>query len=311
MHYTVLTLHELNQIANQYNIGAVESYKVLSGGSENTNYLIKTVENSYVLTICEQKTKVEAEHLAKLLKHLNDNKFTTSKIVLDTKGELITVYNGKPLMIKTFLEGDIIDNLPINLLELLGVELGKLHKIASPKYVEEHLSYGIENFGKVSEYALNSEYHQWLQEQELYIRHYINSTLPKTLIHSDVFSDNVIVNKEKTAVFIMDFEEAAYYYRIFDVGMTIIGVCREGTSINLKKVEALLKGYYAEIQLQEHEVQALKPFTVYAATAMSFWRHRNFNFVNPNPKLKSHYLELKMIADSIRQLPEDSFTVFK
>ena len=97
----------------------------------------------------------------------------------------------------------------------------------------------------------------------------------------------------------MDFEEATYYYRIYDIGMAIVGLCSENEKINLKKVAALLKGYVQEIDLTEKEQNALQPFTVYAAAAMSFWRHQNFNYTKPTPGMEDHYLELKNIAGCI------------
>ena len=108
----------------------------------------------------------------------------------------------------------------------------------------------------------------------------------------------------------MDFEEATYYYRVFDLGMTIIGVCTKGEIIDLLKVNSLLKGYTKEINLTITEWDSIKAFTVYAAAAMSFWRHKNFNYTNPDPKLKDHYLALKNLADYTRALPDDCFREF-
>ena len=49
--YTVLNNKDLETILAQYGINEVKSYNVLSGGSENTNYLVKTAVKNYVLTI--------------------------------------------------------------------------------------------------------------------------------------------------------------------------------------------------------------------------------------------------------------------
>ena len=105
----------------------------------------------------------------------------------------------------------------------------------------------------------------------------------------------------------MDFEEATHYYRIFDLGMTLVGLCCDGETLNLQKASALLQGYQKEIELQELEKRSLQAFTVYAAAAMTFWRHRNFNHINPNPDMYDHYLGLKVIADSIWKIPADKF----
>lgn len=121
------------------------------------------------------------------------------------------------------------------------------------------------------------------------------------------FCDNVIVNEYENALMIMDFEEAANYYRIFDIGMAIIGICRENKIVNLTKASHLLIGYALEIKLLDIEWNALQAFTVYAAAAMTFWRHSHFNYIQPDPKKANHYLGLKVLADYIRALPGDNF----
>ena len=73
------------------------------------------------------------------------------------------------------------------------------------------------------------------------------------------------------------------------------------------KVKALLKGYTKEIKLSALEVEALQTFTVYAGTAMTFWRHLNFNYTEPTPGLFDHYKGLKVITDYIEALPSDYF----
>ena len=307
MQYTVLTIKELNDIASQYNIGMVDSHKVLSGGSENTNYLICTGSGSYVLTICEQKTKHEAEQLADLLRHLENNNFQTSKILVSKNDKSIINYSDKPIMLKTFIEGDVIDNLSNDLLESIGEEIGKLHRINAPNYLPNKLNYGVEYFDEVKIYDEHSEFDLWLQKKKENFKSYFSLDLPKALIHSDVFTSNVIISKDLQKTIIMDFEEATYYYRLFDIGMAIIGLCREGKTVNTTKACHLLKGYQKTISLIEEEKKSLQTFIIYAATAMSFWRHKNFNYTNKTEAFKNHYLELKIIADSIEKMSDSDF----
>jgi len=307
MQYTVLNLEEIKELTRQYEIGEIISHKILSGGSENTNYLISSQSKSYVLTICEQKTNQEANNLAMLLEHLAANNFSTSKIIRNKNNENVTTYNGKPVLLKTFLEGEIISDLPNYLIELIGIQLGKLHKIEAPDYLPQKLNYGLEQFSDVGLYAKDSSFDYWLKKIENQITPYLTEAIPQVLIHSDVFFSNVIVSKDERSVTIMDFEEATYYYRIFDIGMTIVGICKSEKTIDLEKVSNLLSGYIKEIKLTDIEQNALQTFTAYAAAAMSFWRHRNFNYVNPTPGMENHYLELKKIADDVNGLPNDCF----
>lgn len=293
---------EIERILVPYGIKMV-SYKLLSGGSANTNYVIHTEDTSFVLTICDEKSNEETEKLASLLTYLEHNKFSTSRLIKTLNGELISTCNNKPVMLKGFIKGDIAKDLSENLLLYLGKELAQLHQIKAPDFIPRKIAFGLEHFDEVQKYAPDSSFYKWLKSTQHYIENHIDSDLPKALIHSDIFDTNIIVDKEGKLATIMDFEEACYYYRVFDIGMMIIGTCRDQSTINLCKVASLLKGYQQEIKLLEIEKKALKAFTVYAATATAYWRHQNFNYVNVIHEMKDHYLEMKNLADIIKNLP--------
>lgn len=301
--YTFLNDVSLQAILSHYAIEKVTSYKILNGGSENTNYVLNTASKSFVLTICEQKSFQETTELASLLEYLSLNNFNTSKLIRTINKNLAIHWNDKPVMLKEFIEGDIVKDLSNSILEYLGKELAKLHQIKAPDYLPKKLAYGLEHFDEVQTYAPDSSFYSWLKQAQSYIEDHINQDLPKSLIHSDIFYNNIIVDKDEKKAAIMDFEEASYYYRVFDLGMMIVGTCCDEKTINLNKVESLLDGYQQEIQLLEIEKKALQAFTVYAATATAFWRHQNFNHVKIIPEMKDHYLEMKQLADAILKLP--------
>ena len=305
--YTRLNEKEIRTILSQFGIHHMSSFKLLSGGSENTNYVIITESEKYILCVCEQKTEAKAKKLADLLNYLEAQNFTTSNIITSSDNESVIVWKGKPIMIRGYLEGKIEQDLSPNLLKLIGKELGKLHQIVAPDYLPNQLNYGKEQFVHVKKYAANSSFDVWLEKVLTYMQPYFKLDLPKSFIHSDLFWDNIIVSEDETSATIMDFEESANYYRVFDVGMTIIGICAEGEVVNLEKTKHLLNGYQSEVELSAEEIKALKAFTIYAGACMSFWRHQNFNFAKPDPKMCNHYLGLKVLADYVFELPNDCF----
>ena len=305
--YTTLTKKDIESILTPYGVKQIISFKILNGGSENTNYQVQTHGRTLVVTICELKTKKNASELGLLLEHLAKRNFKTSKIIRTLDNELLTSWQGKPVMVKSFVKGTIIEQLPNNLITLVGSELGKLHKIAAPKYLQNHANFGKQEFSNVKKYAPNSLFDSWLSQNLEYIQPFISSKLPQGLIHADVFSSNVIINKLQDSAVIMDFEEAVKYYRVYDIGMTIIGICGEGVTINFEKVSALLKGYQKELQLLDIEINALQAFTVYAGSAMTFWRHSHFNFIKPDPDFFDHYKSLQTLTDFVKQQPADCF----
>jgi len=303
--YTVLQKSAMEAILARYGISTLTEWKLLEGGSANTNYLVSTPDTQLVLTICDAKSAQQTQELADLLEYLHEADFRTSKVIRNLDQKLVEFWEGKPVMLKEYLAGQVMQNLPPHLLNYVGQQLGKLHTLTAPDYLPKNIDYGLQAFAEMETYAPNSPFYKWLQEIEQYILKHNLPDLPKTLIHSDLFYNNIIVNTTQSEATIMDFEEASYYYRVFDLGMTITGVCSQGAEIDLTQVRHLLAGYQQIIQLQDVEIEALQAFVVYAAAATAFWRYRQYQVLNPNPEMQSHYLIMKNLADFARQLPKN------
>jgi homoserine kinase type II len=310
--YRVLNIQDIKSIIGNYSDTSITSFEILNGGEENTNYLVATPVDKYVLTIIENKSKNTALVLAQLLEYLNNNGIRTSNIVRTVDNELITVWQGKPIILKEFIEGEIIKDLSNDLLVLIGEEMGKLHKIDSPDYLPDSHNYGLGMLLEIDHYESDEGMQSWFNDMYLYISKYISEDLPKSVIHSDLFWNNIIVEPYgkdgAKPIAILDFEEAGYYYRVFDIGMAIVGLCSDNRKIDLSKVKSFLQGYQKEIQLEDIERKALKPFVVLAATVTACWRHKQFNYMYPTPAKKSFYKLMKDLADNTKSLPDNCLT---
>ena len=306
-HYSILNKSEILEILKPYSIFSIKKFEILDGGSENTNYKIDSEVGKIVLTISEQKTIQEAQDLAELLEYLKKNNFNTSKLVLTSDNKSLSIYKKKAVMVKRFLEGKIMSDLPMHLLEQIGADTARLHKIAVPKYLREIMWCGKERFKEVEEYALNSSFDIWLKDMECYIDKYLTSDLPKAFIHSDIFESNIIINNDETRATIMDFEEATHYFRVFDIAVLFISLCIRDGNFDFSRASVILKGYTSITKLIEAEKKALQPFTVYAAAGVAFWRHKNFNYTNPDEDLKNTYLKMRDLADKVKGFPVSHF----
>jgi len=130
------------------------------------------------------------------------------------------------------------------------------------------------------------------------LQNHLAEDLPKALIHTDIFVDNVILSPSQGPI-IMDFEEATNYYRVFDLGMAFVGTCYPEGTLNSPAQQALLRGYESVVRLTQAEAKALVPATIYAAAAMASWRFWQFNIVQPGAGKQEHYRALQKIADDL------------
>ena len=300
MLYTRLDNKTLQAIVQQYAILPITDWSILEGGSENTNYLLETGKQKFILTICERKTFEETTILVKILKHLEAYQFTSTTILSNKKGQNISFFKDKPIILKRYLSGKIRQDLSHQIIEEIGTTIGQLHLIPSPDYLPKVYSYGQQVFSELETANIRHSFIGWLSEMHSYIKDNLDATLPKALIHGDIFFSNVIIDRQNKPS-IIDFEEACHYYRMYDIGMAIVGLCNRDGDIDFTKARQLIIGYEKRIAIPNKEKEAIKTFIIYAATATAFWRFRQFNIIAPTPSHKDAYLEMKKIADDVRK----------
>jgi len=305
--YARLDRAAIESLARQFGIDDITGFSVMDGGSENSNYCIETNSGKYVLTLCDQKSLKQATDLVSLLVHLADHGIRTSRVVMPLEGPDVILHDQKPVMLKRHVDGGITANLSGNLLVQLGEEMARLHEIPVPSYLPESFPYGRSYFPEVMDSNLDHTYINWLSEKNAYLQKRIPQKLPMTLIHGDVFFDNLIVQGDQLMA-IIDFEEACHYYRSFDLGMAIVGTCRNRQGICFEKARRFIRGYQNIVTLQSVERECLQAFAVYAAVATSFWRFRHYHMRRPEPHLYDRHVEMQTLADTISEYPESSFT---
>ncbi len=305
--YARLDRAAIESLARQFGIDDITGFSVMDGGSENSNYCIETNSGKYVLTLCDQKSLKQATDLVSLLVHLADHGIRTSRVVMPLEGPDVILHDQKPVMLKRHVDGGITANLSGNLLLQLGEEMARLHEIPVPSYLPKSFPYGRSYFPEVMDSNLDHTYINWLSEKNAYLQKRIPQKLPMTLIHGDVFFDNLIVQGDQLMA-IIDFEEACHYYRSFDLGMAIVGTCRDRQGICFEKARRFIRGYQNIVTLQSVERECLQAFAVYAAVATSFWRFRHYHMRRPEPHLYDRHVEMQTLADTISEYPESSFT---
>jgi len=305
--YAQLDRSAVEGLARRFGIGAVTTFSLMDGGRENTNYYVETSSGRYVLTHFDQKSLKHTTNLAKLLVYLIDQGIRTSRVVVPPKAPIVLLHDEKPVMLKRFLDGAVPTNLTGDLLVQLGEEMARLHKIPAPSYLPKSFPYGRRYFPEVTNSGLGHPYIHWLSEKTNYLQKRIPQHLPIALIHGDVFFDNMIVQGDQLMA-IIDFEEACHYYRGFDLGMVIVGACRDRNGISFEKAGRFIRGYEKETTLQSIERDTLKVFAVYAAVATSFWRFRQYHLLRPEPQLYDEHVDMRTLADTLSEYPASSFT---
>ena len=304
--FTILTDQEIEKILGLYELGPLLSFTPMDGGLANSSMKIVTGGGSYVLSVCDEKEMHEIKRICTVLEYLEDHQFPTTRAIQTRKGESHIDYRGKPLYVKEFIAGEVVEHLNSHQLYEIGAALAMLHQIPPPPGLQYRFSYGIECFDELNERSSAEAYFQWLSSCRKRVEEARNEPLPRGFVHGDLFFDNILF-ANGSLVALLDFEEACEYFTIFDLGMTAVGCCAPGGMFSLEMAAALVEGYQSRRRLEENEISLLQLHIEYGAAATSFWRYRQYNIRNPDPQMEDHYLAMVRIAQRVNAIDNQEF----
>ena len=297
---------DIEEISNYYGLSILD-FQPMAGGASNSNYLLSTQDEQLIVTVFDDKSFAHVSRLERLLRYLAVNGFSTTLIVPpDNERNPVMVYLNKPVLIKEYIPGDLCYSLERNMLIQVGGALGDLHQIPTPDFLPEEHAYGNQLFPSVVDENIDRVYEKWLSEQHEYLNRYLPIDLPQCLIHGDLFADNILFEGEELKA-VIDFEEACQYYRVFDLGMGIVGMCTDHGKVDLAKARAFIGGYQQVQNLEAGEILNLQHFAVYAAVATSYWRYWKFNIHAPDPDKAHLHRQMVEVANEVESIAKDEF----
>ena len=84
--YTKISSKDINLINYKFNIDKIKSFQGIKKGIENTNYLLQTKKEKFILTIFEKRvSNKEIPFFMKLMDNLNQSKISCPKPLKDKK----------------------------------------------------------------------------------------------------------------------------------------------------------------------------------------------------------------------------------
>ena len=104
--YTKINKKEILLINSKFDIEKITNFKGIKKGIENTNYLLKSKNKKFILTIFEKRvSKKEIPFFLKLMDGLNNSKINCPKPLRTINGNYLIKLKNKTACIVSFLEG--------------------------------------------------------------------------------------------------------------------------------------------------------------------------------------------------------------
>ncbi|CAO6128335.1 COG2334 Putative homoserine kinase type II (protein kinase fold) [Candidatus Pelagibacterales bacterium] len=287
--YTKLEHQEVRQFLEQYNINNFKDYKGITEGVENTNYLIKTSEQDYILTIYEKRVdENDLPFFIKLLSYLSENKFPCPKPIANKNNEKINRIKNKNAALVTFLNGQSKNKITSEECFEIGKITAQLHEITKKFDFNRKNNLSIENWESIFEKTIK----QKIDLDESIIKKtkdYLNflkdkwpKNLPQGIIHADLFPDNIFFTNNKVSG-IIDFYFACNDFFAYEIAICINSLCFDNNStFNMTKAKNLIDGYTSIRTLSKDEKKYLPILSMGAA--MRFFLTRLYDFYHTDNK---------------------------
>ena len=302
--YTKLEHKEVDRFLEQYNINNFKDFKEITEGVENTNYLIKTLGQDYILTIYEKRVdENDLPFFIKLLSILSENNFPCPKPIPNKNNEKINKIKNKNAALVTFLNGHSKTRITIEDCFEIGKITAQLHEITKKFNIYRKNNLSIESWQSIFDKIIK----QKIDLDESIIKKTKNSLnflkdkwpkeLPQGIIHADLFPDNIFFTNNKVSG-IIDFYFACNDFFAYEIAICLNSICFDNNStFNMTKAKNLIDGYSSTRELSEDEKKYLPILSMGAA--MRFFLTRLYDFYHTdnkaNVKIKDPFEYLKKI----------------
>tara|TARA_E500000178_G_scaffold52718_3_gene48628 strand:- start:11527 stop:12495 length:969 start_codon:yes stop_codon:yes gene_type:complete len=263
--YTKVNLVEAQNFINKnYELEDILSITEISEGVENTNYILETRNNKYILTLYEDRVSVsDLPFFIDLMVYLDNRNIVCPKPISMKSGKYIKVLNDRHAAIFSFLSGKSTQKITNKNCFLVGQTLANLHEQTSEIKITRHNQLSQKHLPKLFDSIKNESFkiRKSLKSEIKDELNYLNTNwptgLPSGIIHGDLFPDNIFFNGDEVSG-VIDFYFACNDLYVFDIGISINAWCFEqDNSFNITKAKYLLRGYNSIKELTSQEIASL------------------------------------------------------
>ena len=290
--FTKINNKDISYIENHFKIGKIKIFKGIKKGIENTNYLIKTKNRKFILTIFERRVhggckRKDLTFFASLMSKLSKLKINCPEPVKNKKGNYIFRLKNKNACVVTFLKGRDKKQLSAKDCFTVGKNVAKFHR-ASTKiklyrkntlsvYSWARLLSKIDN--RINKVSKNIKY---IMKSDLkYIKDNWPKKLPNGIIHCDLFVDNIFFYKNKFYGFI-DFYFSSKDYLSYELATCINALCfikkRNKFILDKRKSNNLIRGYESIRKLTRKEKSSFN--IICKGSALRYLLTRSYDYLN-------------------------------
>ena len=285
--YTKINKKDLSYINKRFEGKKFLNFKGIKQGIENTNYLLISKNEKFILTIFEKRVlKKELPFFMKLMDQLSNSKINCPRPLRNNNGDYLFKLKNKSACIVTFLKGKDKKKLNLKNCHDIGKIIAEMHSSTKKIKLYRKNSMGIKNLNSLfnsikfkTKKFTNIE--KFLKTNFIDIKKKWPKKLPSGIIHGDLFIDNIFFKSNKLSGMI-DFYFAANDYFMYEIAICVNALCFDKRAskffLNKKKVKNLIKGYESVKKVSIKEKKSLN--ILCRGAAMRYFLTRLFDYSN-------------------------------
>ncbi|MGL4312868.1 MAG: homoserine kinase [Sphingomonas sp.] len=286
--YTQVSAEALADFLTRYDVGALVSAKGIAEGVENSNYLVDTSDDRFILTLYEKRVSAtDLPFFLALLDHLAAKGLPVPPAIKDRTGTEIQQLCGRPACLIKFLPGVSVSHPTPAQARAAGGALGALHLAAADFAPTRANSMGAPSWQPLFDKCgddldriapgLHARSRPLLAET--LAAWPTEAALPIGAIHADLFPDNVLMLGDQVTGLI-DFYFACTDFRAYDLAVmhSAWAFDASGDRFDPAVGAALVDGYRSMVTMTDAEVAAL-PLLARGA-CLRFFLSRAWDWLN-------------------------------
>ncbi len=264
--YTPVSPAQLAELLDRYDVGSPRACKGIAEGVENSNYLIETDADHFILTLYENRVDVgDLPFYIALVSHLAAAGLPVPAFLSDRTGRTVHQVAGRPACLIAFLDGMSPDRPTARQAAAAGTALADMHRALAdfdgvrPNSLDRRgwrvLADSCDAEGLT---AIAPGLRLRIAEELALADTAWPEDLPHAPIHADLFPDNVLMLDDRVTG-IIDFYFACRDIRAYDLAVTHAAWCfaPDGSGFDADVSAALVHAYRGEFGLSGAEEAAL------------------------------------------------------
>ncbi len=283
--YTKVSSEVIAAFLSTYDIGTYKAHKEIAEGVENSNYLVETDRDRFILTLYEKRVDpADLPFFLGLMEHLAARGVVCPLPVKDRRGVVLGELAGRPAAIVTFLKGTWSRETTPDRCRQVGQALARLHQSGAGFALTRTNALGLAGWRPVFDRfrgdadRISAGLGREIARELDHLERVWPRALPRGVIHADLFPDNVFFTGEVLSGLI-DFYFACNDAHAYDLAVSLNAWCfTPEVTYEPQKGAAMIEGYQSVRKLGAEERAALP--TLARGAALRFLLTRAYDWLN-------------------------------